>query len=488
MTSKAQRKRNRRAHNINERRRGTPAVLVEAMDLTESITEADVRDALSGPLDEWAGPVGNGRYVWIRTPGEDDDGQKFVIVEVSGDNEAGGVAPGNYRVDFTLDTDTMAVTLGDSSPVRPKTEYIPVVATDVAEAELLGDTITLTESTAAIDDDGTISLKIIQPGWGSSGYYPAEVLESDGPTAFPAGTHMYWDHPTDSDELERPERSLRDLAAVTVTEANWDPTGPEGPGLYADAQVFTPYATLIEEMAPHIGVSIRAAGYTEAGEAEGRSGPIVESIGPGRSVDFVTTAGAGGQVLALFESARTTPTDPPAPRPTPTPDPLKETDMPTPADLTEARRQITTLEEAVAERDNIGAALLYENAELRNTNARLTEARNVGVAQGYAAAALTESVLSDAARKRIADTVCANPPLTEAGDVDKDKLTEAITTAETAELDYLQENGVHLGRPRSMGDGPAAGGADEKTLEERESFFSDVFGLTEAGAKHAAKF
>ena len=35
---------------------------------------------------------------------------------------------------------------------------------------------------------------------GSSGYYPADVLRRDGPIAFPAGTHVYLDHPTSDEE------------------------------------------------------------------------------------------------------------------------------------------------------------------------------------------------------------------------------------------------------------------------------------------------
>jgi hypothetical protein len=51
----------------------------------------------------------------------------------------------------------------------------------------------------AVRRDGTIPLKLIQPGWGSSGYYSAEVLERDGPKVFPLGTQMFWNHATQSE-------------------------------------------------------------------------------------------------------------------------------------------------------------------------------------------------------------------------------------------------------------------------------------------------
>lgn len=157
---------------------------------------------------------------------------------------------------------------------------------------------------AAIRSDGTIAVCLITPGWGSSGYYSPEVLEqaaADG--VYPAGTQMFWDHPTVTEGSERPERSLRDLAAVLKTGAVWQPDHPQGPGLYAQARPFPPYRDLLAEMAPHIGVSIRAAAEVGQGEADGRRGRIVHRIVEGPSVDFVTKPGRGGKILEVFESA-----------------------------------------------------------------------------------------------------------------------------------------------------------------------------------------
>lgn len=65
--------------------------------------------------------------------------------------------------------------------------------------------------------------------WGSSGYYPREVLERDGATAWPAGTPVYIDHPGESEMFDRPERSIRDLAGKITTDPVY-----ESDGLYAD--------------------------------------------------------------------------------------------------------------------------------------------------------------------------------------------------------------------------------------------------------------
>ena len=40
--------------------------------------------------------------------------------------------------------------------------------------------------------------------WGSSGYYPREVLERDGPNVWPENTQIYLDHPTEREDWERP--------------------------------------------------------------------------------------------------------------------------------------------------------------------------------------------------------------------------------------------------------------------------------------------
>lgn len=156
----------------------------------------------------------------------------------------------------------------------------------------------------AVQPNGVVPIKIIQPGWGSSGYYPPSVLQRDGPKIFTKGTQMFWDHPTEAEEAARPEGSLRNLAAEFVTDAKWIQDHPHGAGLYADAKVFEGFRAAVEEMAPNIGVSIRAEGSKHMGKAEGRDGPIISAITGRRSVDFVTAPGAGGQIISLFEARR----------------------------------------------------------------------------------------------------------------------------------------------------------------------------------------
>lgn len=169
--------------------------------------------------------------------------------------------------------------------------------------DFTGDAVAISER--AVAEDGTVQVKIIAPGRGSTGYYPRSTLERDGPRVLRAGTKMYWDHPTPTDERERPERSLRDLAGELVSDAAYREDARSGPGLYARAKVFGAFKDAVEEMAPHIGVSIRGLG--KQGDINENGQHITDAVTQlvaMHSVDFVTTPGAGGKVTQIFEAAR----------------------------------------------------------------------------------------------------------------------------------------------------------------------------------------
>lgn len=162
----------------------------------------------------------------------------------------------------------------------------------------------LTEAAAAqATKSGRMLVQFITPGWGSSGYYSPEVLESAASSGvIPAGTHMYADHPTEAEDIERPVRSVKDLMAVTTEAAYLADDG----ALVGEVQVVPQWRDLVETVKDSIGVSIRgSATDIVEGEAEGRRGGIIEGlVAPVLSVDFVTRAGRGGKVLQLLESAR----------------------------------------------------------------------------------------------------------------------------------------------------------------------------------------
>lgn len=149
---------------------------------------------------------------------------------------------------------------------------------------------------------GRLLVKLIDAGKGSSGVYTAEALQlAAQERVFPAGTHMYIDHPTETEQWERPERSVKDLAAVLVEDARYD-AGMQA--LVAEVRVFSQWRQPIAEMMESIGTSIRAMADTEPGEWEGRPTKVITRLLEALSVDFVTHAGRGGKILQVLESDR----------------------------------------------------------------------------------------------------------------------------------------------------------------------------------------
>lgn len=310
---------------------------------------------------------------------------------------------------------------------------------------------------AALRRDGTIGIKIIQPGKGSSGFYPAAVLERDGPKVFLKGTQMYWDHQTATEEAERPEGSLTSLAGELVSDARWESNGAEGPGLYADAQVFSCYQEAVNELAGHIGVSIRAMGDATPGP----EGPIIQRLTEVNSIDFVTRAGAGGEILELFESARN-----------------KATERKEMVIKPEPDERITTLQE------RLEIAKLLERQEiLEQENDRLKEANILRDGRDQIARQLSTSGLPEIMRERVGRNILAALPMKE-GALDVEALTQKVTEAVEAETEYVKSIVGPLSPVHGMGASEASQGQDvSASLEES---FREITGSETAGKIAAA--
>ena len=170
----------------------------------------------------------------------------------------------------------------------------------------MGQQAVLHEATAkakATESKGIWRIKLIEGDvHGSSGYYPASVLERDGATAFPAGTHIYLDHPTWEEDWQRPERSVKDLVGAMTEAAQYEDDPVEGKGLYAKVKFRESVREDVEFYAETAGMSIRAIGVTDESPATGEL--IVTELVEGLSVDIVTHAGAGGKLVSMAENAR----------------------------------------------------------------------------------------------------------------------------------------------------------------------------------------
>jgi hypothetical protein len=323
-------------------------------------------------------------------------------------------------------------------------------AKEAKAIDITGDVIPLREG--AVGQDGTAYLKLIAPGWGSSGYYSPELLERDGVKVFTRGTKNFWNHQTEAEEAARPEGDLRDLASVLTEDAHYEKNGPAGPGLYARAKVFEQFRQPVDDLAKHIGVSIRAMGKAKEGKAEGRTGPIIQELNRALSADYVTTPGAGGQILQLFESARVR---------------RKEGES-----MTEAEER--TLRET--------------QATVRKLNERLAmgDARDF-IAEQFKTVRVGEAIQERVTRRLLEKAI----PLTAAGELDKPAL-KALWEAETKdEAEYVSR--MSGGRiVVNMGDGsngaPKLSEAEEKerrkALKRQMQEGARLYGFeTETGAR-----
>lgn len=431
--------------------------------LEADLSHSDIHDALRTELRARHPDA----YVWLQDVY--DDSVVYEVDPKSKDGEPVGVSA-YYRTGYTL-SDAGDVTLADDTTVVQRRTVWDLVTepVGVAESEIIGECIPLLE--AKVRRDGTVPIKIIAPGRGSSGFYPAEVLERDGPNVFRKGLHSFWDHPTSAEEADRPERSLRDLAGTLASDARWEAAGPAGPGLYADVEVFGPYRDAVAELAPHIGMSIVASGRASMGEVEGTNMPVISELIAAKSVDFVTAAGAGGQIVSLFEAAR-------APRTeafTPT---YLEADMAMEQDLKEARDALAVSE---AQTKTLTEANAAKEAEL----ARLREGQLLTEARAFVAEHLPAD-LPELTHKRLLESLSKSPVVKD-GAIDTAAYATAIEEAVKAEVEYLARV-MGSGQIRGMGPSKTDTGDDATpTVEARLAESYRSMGYSEEQATQMAK-
>lgn len=352
----------------------------------------------------------------------------------------------------------------------------PPVGTKTKESQVLGDAVQLRER--AIGADGIVKVKLIGPGWGSSGFYSPEVLERDGPKAFKAGTHMFFDHPSLSEERDRPEGSLKNLASVLVSDASYVESGPDGAGLYADAKVFSGYKDALEELAPHIGVSIRGDGKVTEGERDGKRGRIVEQISRGRSVDWVTVPGAGGKAVQLFEAVREGGVMPEEKKTETT---TTSTDDGKNTETTAAGKESTTTSTTSTETKTT-------EAKRSESEQRLLERLAIRDARDVVTEILeTKSNVPEPTAKRLKETLPSKAILNDDGELDDAAFRKLAEKAIDDEVSYVLEVSGR-GRVRDMGgSAPLDEKAKEALKETREELKGNLvkLGLSEKAAELA---
>lgn len=303
----------------------------------------------------------------------------------------------------------------------------------------------------------TIDIHIIEPGWGSSGYYSEQVLSKACDTkVYPAGTHMHIDHPTRSSERENPARTIlgeSPIAAIFVEDAHYEADGWDGPGPYASAKILPEFREKLQLLGGHIGISHYVNGKSESGTApDGRKGKIIKELlaGPLNTVDFVTVPGAGGSYKTMFAEAKQVGT---------TKHNLNEGNMPeTKLTLAEIRaKHPGILDEYKAELHKEsaieGQAKMVEDL---NAKVKTLEAANVDLKKKVAEAAAEEFVakevakakLPEASSKIVVESLKSRVIVSEDGTIDAiafEKIVKEAIEAKTAEVDAIRKessNGI----------------------------------------------
>jgi hypothetical protein len=187
-------------------------------------------------------------------------------------------------------------------------------------AKPLRDMFMLREVTATDGDDATATVILIRSGHGNLAdrhYYTAECLAEAVATGVFESAQCYTDHPTRMEDIQQPERSVKNLAgwfsdctlidyadpelgACKAIEATFHPQIGRG-DIIGMLRTCAEYAKRYPHKA-YVGLSINAAGDGAPAIIDGEEWNQVDRITEVVSVDLVTRAGAGGRPIALQES------------------------------------------------------------------------------------------------------------------------------------------------------------------------------------------
>lgn len=147
-------------------------------------------------------------------------------------------------------------------------------------------------------------IKLIEPGWGSSGHYASKMIESYVSEAFPVGTPMLDTHVNNNPENQAARQGVSgDFLKARIVSESWyqAENAPAGIGGYAWAYF---YETTVRDWGEDKINDMAASIFTlclkgDTVEIDGRKGRSIEAMinAPMTSVDLVVFAGAGGLVV-----------------------------------------------------------------------------------------------------------------------------------------------------------------------------------------------
>lgn len=331
-------------------------------------------------------------------------------------------------------------------------EEMPKWVKESMTREVISNFIGLSE--AKVDSKGTAHLTIIKPGFneGKGRYYPKEMLARD--YGIFEGVKMYADHPTENDETQRPERSIKDWVA-TLTNVKVNEAGEvEGQATIVEPWLKEKLSLLKDKgMLSDMGVSINAIGAATDAEIEGVKTKMVEKLIRARSVDFVTEAGAGGKVnlyesidndidlidLAALKELR--------------PDLVSAIESELAPRIQKEVKQKMEAEQKVTELEGQVASLTTERDGLKAQVEESTKAKAKDEAQAKISEAVDKADLPEASKKRLMESF-------------KEATTaEGIDEAITAEVNYVATI-TEAGKVKGMGGTQPDPEANRKALIE----------------------
>lgn len=302
---------------------------------------------------------------------------------------------------------------------------------------------------------GIVPVRIIMPGFNTSEtrYYSEQAVK-DAAEIF-EGAKMFADHATESEEREKPERSIRDWVAVLKNTAVSEKGNAVGMAHINAPWLKEKIAALYEQGdLEHLGTSINAVGKGTNQTIEGKKTVLVEGLVKSQiqSVDFVTEPGAGGQA-GLRESVQNT----------------LDVDLMDEAQLREARpdlvtiietgikesmreevRRIVETEEKVKNLEGQVETLTGERDGLQSTIDEAVKEKAKAEAQALIKEAVGKAELPEAAKEKLLERF-------------KDATSdEGLADAITEESDYVKTL-VGAGKVKGLG------GHEETTEEAREA-------------------
>ncbi len=311
-----------------------------------------------------------------------------------------------------------------------------------------------TPLTEAKFDKGRATVVVIKAGFNATEdrYYPEEVLKRDYHIF--EGMKMYADHPTEEEEKERPERSIRDWVA-TLTDVTCDESGiVTGVAEIVEPWLMQKLAALRDkEMLSEMGISINAVGSASKATIDGKETLVIEKLVACRSVDFVTEPGAGG-VVTLYESERNdidlVELSSLRER---RPDLIKAIEANIRTEIKQEVKHKMELEEQVREKDDQIETLTKERDELKEAAEKAEKDKAKAEAQAVVKEAVDKAELPDAAKERLTEKF-------------KDaESADGIEEAIQFEKDYIAKLS-ESGKVKGLGQSQADDDKDKEALKE----------------------